>query len=91
MNKESYIEKKTCDYAKEQGFLQYKFSSPNKKAVPDRIFMKDGNIFFIEFKSEKGKLTKLQEREIKKINEQKIKAYTCNSIESCKLIINNNL
>jgi hypothetical protein len=50
---EKQIEKKVCDYAKERGMLVYKFTSPNRMAVPDRLFIcPDGRVFFIEFKRE---------------------------------------
>lgn len=62
---EKNLEKKIVNKAKQLGFLSYKFVSPSQKGVPDRIFInKIGKIFFIEFKSEKGKLTKLQEKKI---------------------------
>jgi Holliday junction resolvase len=66
--KESQIESKVVKKAKELGFLTYKFSSPSNRGVPDRIFISPhGEVFFIEFKSAKGKLTKLQEKTIKDI------------------------
>ena len=47
---EKQIEAKVCDYAKERGLLVYKFTSPNRMAVPDRMFIRpDGKVFFIEF------------------------------------------
>lgn len=58
---EKTIEAKIVKYAKEQGFLSYKFSSPNNRGVPDRIFISpQGRVIFIEFKSPGKKLTKLQ-------------------------------
>lgn len=60
---EKVIESKVVAYAKEKGFLAYKFNSIANRAVPDRIFISpNGTIGFIEFK-QKGKLpTKLQSR-----------------------------
>lgn len=37
--------------AKKRGYLTFKFTSPNNKGVPDRIFIRDGKTFFIEFKA----------------------------------------
>jgi len=49
---EKDIESKVCSYAKAQGMLAEKFKTPNKKAVPDRIFSGNGGlVFFIEFKA----------------------------------------
>ena len=37
--RESAIEKAICRYAKSVGILQFKFTSPNRSGVPDRIFL----------------------------------------------------
>jgi hypothetical protein len=80
--KEKQIESKIVKKAKELGFLTYKFSSPSNRGVPDRIFISPhGEVFFIEFKSEKGKLTKLQEKVIKDIGEYGVGVFIINSVE----------
>ena len=50
--KESDIEKKVSIYAKKLGFTTYKFTSPSSRGVPDRIYIKNGITFFIEFKAQ---------------------------------------
>lgn len=47
---EKEVEKKWCDAAKRYRWIAYKFSSPGNSSVPDRMFVRDGFIFFIEFK-----------------------------------------
>ena len=80
--KEKQIESKIVKKAKELGFLTYKFSSPSNRGVPDRVFINPfGRIFFMEFKSEKGKLTKLQEKVIKDISEYGVGVFIINSVE----------
>ena len=80
--KEKQIESKIVKKAKELGFLTYKFSSPSNRGVPDRVFISPhGEVFFIEFKSEKGKLTKLQEKVIKDIGEYGVGVFIINSVE----------
>ena len=50
---EKQIESAVCDYANSKGFLAYKFASPNRAAVPDRMMvLPSGHIFFVEFKAE---------------------------------------
>lgn len=85
---EKQLEKKICEYAKNKGFLAYKFVSPNNRGVPDRLFIsKFGNIFFIEFKSKLGKIAPLQKLKIDKLISHNVKVYFVNSEEKGKEII----
>ena len=43
------------------GWLVYKFVSPNQRGVPDRMFIKAGQLFFVEFKAPGKKLRPLQQ------------------------------
>jgi hypothetical protein len=66
---ESKVEGSVCDYAKKAyGFISYKFTSPARRSVPDRLFIGPGGLhFFIEFKAP-GKLpTPKQVREITRL------------------------
>lgn len=88
--RESVIEKKVGDYATSKGWLVYKFSSPNTRAVPDKIFMRDGVVFFIEFKAP-GKLpTKLQYANHKRIKAHGVSVFVIDNIERGKDIFNAN-
>jgi hypothetical protein len=58
--RESHIERTVCVWAKNDGWLIFKFSSPSLRGVPDRMFIKDGLIVFIEFKAPSKKPTPLQ-------------------------------
>lgn len=58
--RESHIERAVCLWAKGDGWLVFKFSSPSLRGVPDRMFIKDGLIVFIEFKAPHKKPTPLQ-------------------------------
>jgi hypothetical protein len=82
------IEAAVCKYAKDKGFLVYKFSSPNHAGVPDRMFIAPHQrAFWIEFKREGGKLTPLQERECDKLANCGFEVYICDSVEQGKSII----
>lgn len=85
--KESEIEKKTCDYAKGLGYLTYKFISPNNRGVPDRIFMKNGKCFFIEFKVKGEKPSKMQQKVIEKMKSHKIMCFVVNSFNRGRIVI----
>ena len=64
MAAEREIEKYLYDQCKKRGWLCEKFTSPNRRSVPDRIITAHGNIiYFVECKAP-GKLpTKLQSRD----------------------------
>lgn len=64
---EKHIEKKVCDYAKSIGCIVYKFTSPARAAVPDRLFIYNGCAWFIEFKRTGEKPTPAQRREIARL------------------------
>lgn len=85
---EKEIERRVCAYAKEKGFLVYKFSSPNHVGVPDRMFVTSHQrVFWIEFKREGGKLTPVQERECGKLADCGFEVYAVDSVEQGKSII----
>ena len=78
---EKQIEAKVCDYAKERGLLVYKFTSPNRMAVPDRMFVRpDGKIFFIEFKREGQKPTPAQDREHERLRGHGVLVFVVNNV-----------
>lgn len=85
---EKQIEATVCKYAEENGYLQYKFSSPGHWAVPDRIFFGDLNcVFLIEFKRQGGKPTAAQEREATRLKMLGHRVYLVDSVEFGKEVI----
>jgi hypothetical protein len=91
MMREADIEKKVILYAKEKGFLVYKFKSPNNKGVPDRLIINPmGLVFFIEFKKKGKKLTILQDYVLKCLSDRSVKTYVVDDVESGKSIIDKN-
>jgi hypothetical protein len=85
---EKQIEAKVCDYAKDAGVLVYKFTSPARSAVPDRMFIYNGRMFFIEFKREGQKPTPAQEREHNRLRQHKINVFVVDNVEQGKSTIN---
>lgn len=82
---ESVIEKTVCDFAKERGFLVYKFTSSNRAAVPDRVFIHpNGEVFFVEFKATGKRATVPQEREHARLRGHNAVVFVIDSIESGK-------
>lgn len=85
---EKQIEAAVCKYAKEKGFEVYKFTSPARMGVPDRMFMSPFvRLFFVEFKREGGKPTPVQEREASKISNCGFSVYLVDSVEVGKKVI----
>ena len=86
---ESTIEKKVSEFAKTQGWLTYKFTSPSNRGVPDRIYLKSGDCFFIEFKAPDKQPTKLQKKVIKRIENQDFYVYIIDSVENGRALFVN--
>lgn len=86
--RESTIEAKVVKYAQSKGWKVYKFVSPGNRAVPDRIFIKQGLVGMIEFKAP-GKIpTKLQQKVIRELQSEKIPVSIVDSVELGKEVIN---
>lgn len=85
---EKDIEKRVCDYAKSKGILAYKFTSPARAAVPDRLMIApNGVCFFIEFKREGAKPTPAQEREHLRLRAQGCHVFVVDNIEVGKGVV----
>ena len=85
---ESEIEKAVCNYAKSKGLIPYKFTSPNRRSVPDRLFCGPNGVhFFIEFKAPGKQPTNKQAREIMRLCNLGHHVYICDDIEEGKRIV----
>jgi hypothetical protein len=85
---EKDIEKRVCDYAKSLKILCYKFTSPSRSHVPDRLFITDmGEVFFVEFKRRGQKPTLAQEVEIAKIRKTGIQVFVIDDVEKGKRVL----
>ena len=60
---EKQIENAVSIHAKKTGWLSYKFTSPSSMGVPDRIYIKNRLVIFIEFKS-KGKWVRAKQAQV---------------------------
>lgn len=67
---EREIEKKLVDGVRKLGGRAYKFVSPGNDGVPDRIVVLPGiSLVFVELKTETGRLSSLQNVQIKKLKD----------------------
>ena len=84
---EKDIERKVCEYARSKGCLAYKFTSPNRAAVPDRLFIYKGRVWFIEFKAPGARATKPQLREHNILATHYLDVFVVDNVEEGNLII----
>jgi len=67
--KESAIQSKRIKQLEAEEYYVLKLIKTNKNGIPDLIAIpKDSNVLFSEIKTEKGKLSKLQEYRLKELN-----------------------
>ena len=86
--KEAAIERNVSDYAKGAHMLSYKFTSPNRRSVPDRLFITSrGTVFFIEFKRKGKAPTDAQYREIRRIASFGVRVFIVDNIDKGRSII----
>lgn len=83
------IEKAVCTYAKDRGFLVHKMQTGRGGTAgwPDRMFIRDGRVFFCEFKRTGGKLSELQKRMIHILQQHHISVYVIDNITEGKNMI----
>lgn len=71
---EQKIQKKRIDQLESEGYYVIKLIKTNKNGIPDLIAIRgDGSILFSEIKTEKGKISKLQEYRLKELNDNGFK------------------
>lgn len=82
------IEARVCTYAKNKGLLHYKFTSPARIGVPDRMFVrKDGKIFFVEFKREGKEPTEVQLREHRLMRDFNVPVFVIDNVDDGRLLV----
>lgn len=67
---ESTLERRIGVFCKAHGLIYYKFSSPGRRGVPDRMILGPGQkVMFLEVKAPGKKPTKLQLHEMEKLRD----------------------
>lgn len=80
--KESEIEAAVTRQAKTAGWLSFKWVSPGNRGVPDRLYFKEGKTIMIEFKAPDGRLSALQEAQIKRLRAAGMTVYIIDKVEN---------
>ena len=74
--------------ASRAGGIAYKFSSPARRGVPDRIVVLPGGIlFFVECKASGGRLTRLQALEGRRLERLGFEFFVVDSVERAREIV----
>lgn len=85
---EKKIEAAVCDYAKSKGWLVYKFTSPARAAVPDRLMIAPGGkVVFVEFKREGQKPTVPQAREHARLIAQGVLVFVIDNVSAGRALV----
>ena len=85
--RELKIEATVCRYAKTLGWETYKWVSPNNRGVPDRIFIRQGQVVFIEFKAPGKAPTVLQQKIIARLVNAGVDVHVIDDIKRGKILI----
>ena len=81
--REKQIEARLVSVAKQHGFVAEKFTSPQRRSVPDRIVQgPGGRLFFVECKAEGGKVTEGQARDHERRRAMGFAVFVVDSYES---------
>jgi len=68
---EKEIERKMGALVRKRGGLFYKFVSPNNPGVPDRVVIAPGGVvWFVELKTDKGRLAKIQQHQRRELEKR---------------------
>lgn len=69
---EKEIERRMCEMIRKRCGLTYKFTSPGNVGVPDRLIITPaGVVWFVELKTETGRLSKIQKHRIAELEKRK--------------------
>lgn len=84
---ESKIEKYGSDHARTKGWICKKYKTPGSRSAPDRIHLRRGKVFFIEYKKYGKKPTKLQRKEHRRLRNQGFDVHIIDNRVDAKKII----
>ena len=86
--RESSVERSIREYARDHGWLVYKFTSPGTRGVPDRLFIRRGVVVFIEVKRPGEEARPLQLHTHKKMRRYGALVWVVDNLEDAKRILN---
>ncbi len=81
------VETPACAWMKGRGWYHKKYKSIGSRSAPDRIFAKEGYVFFCEFKAPNKKPTDKQADEHKKMRKFGLEVLVCDDLEDFKAFV----
>jgi len=85
---EKQLERRLVEGVKKLGGLCYKFVSPGRQGVPDRIIITaQGRVIFAELKTDTGRLTKLQQHIINEIKSRSADARVVKGLDGVNALL----
>jgi hypothetical protein len=85
---EKQIEQRVKEYARERGWLAYKWVSPSHIGVPDGILISpNGKVIFVEFKATGKMVTQMQERELLRLQQHGCTVAVIDDVEAGKALV----
>lgn len=87
MATEAKLEAAVKKWAEEKGWYCRKFVSTSQRSVPDRLFIKEGRVVFIELKSPGKKPTRAQMIELELIRDHGGEAHWADNLDDVKEIL----
>lgn len=85
--REVEIERPACDYAESRGWWTCKFVAPGLRGVPDRLFIRKGQVVFIEFKAPGEVPTAQQHKRHRELRAAGVAVHWTDSLEEAKVIL----
>lgn len=80
--RESAVERRVCKLAEQSGWLTFKFVSPGRRGVADRLFLRNGDAVFVEFKAPGKAATRQQLAEHARVEAQGFPVFVIDSVEA---------
>ena len=85
--RESVVERNICEFAEQHGWFQAKVEKCNRRGFPDRLFIRNGVVVFIEIKRPGEAPTRQQLRRHAEMRSHGAKVHWVDNLEVAKGIL----
>lgn len=89
-SKENRVERRLIDGVKALGGITFKFVSPGRAGVPDRVvILPGGTVHFVELKARGGRASALQQRMLAKLRRMDVTALVLTGADEVERYLDN--